>query len=229
MARKESKTTERLKTAASEIVSSLISGVTAPLTDKMVHGTVSIGDIEEMLQRWHVVPRKLAQRLIQKYGAPNEATSSRLIWFNNDIWKRTVVFRDEIAHNFPSPHTDILMQTINYKVPVAALCDLGSLDGSLIVNRTAGELSAYCDSEDMNVLALNMAHNVITGAMTVARARKTMTDNSAAYLVGGEAPYMEKLLFDIPSGDTVYRDKVGSTRRMAAQATKKVEEILSKK
>lgn len=30
---------------------------------------------------------------------------------------RTIVYRDEVPHNFPKPHTDLLEQFIDYQVP----------------------------------------------------------------------------------------------------------------
>ena len=60
--------------------------------------------------------KRLGDQTISKYGAPNEATASRLIWYNTGPWKRTIVYRDEVPHNFPKPHTDVLEQFIDYHV-----------------------------------------------------------------------------------------------------------------
>ena len=42
--------------------------------------------------------------------------------------------------------------------------DLARFDGSVIVERTRGEIGARCDKEEMNYLALNLAHDIVTGA-----------------------------------------------------------------
>ncbi len=51
-------------------------------------------------------------------------------------------------------HTDLLEQFIDYKVPLDKYDDLAKFDGSVGVNRTKGELSARCDAEAHNLLAL---------------------------------------------------------------------------
>ncbi len=73
---------------------------------------VEPADVEAILADWPAAPKKVAQGLLDRYGPPNEATPSHLIWHNNGAWKRTVVTRDEALHNFPTPHTDYITQTI---------------------------------------------------------------------------------------------------------------------
>ncbi len=52
-------------------------------------------------------------RIVDKYGEPDEVTSSHLVWHNNGPWKKTIVYRDEIEHRFPKPHTEKFM----FKIP----------------------------------------------------------------------------------------------------------------
>ena len=72
-----------------------------------------------------------------------------------------------MPHNFPKPHTDLLEQFVDYRVPVARVSDVTAYDGSVVVERTKGEVSARCDMEEMNYLALNLMHDVATGARVV--------------------------------------------------------------
>ncbi|MEX2153654.1 MAG: hypothetical protein WD825_09970 [Gemmatimonadaceae bacterium] len=58
-----------------------------------------------------------------------------------------------MPHSFPKPHTDLLEQFIDYRVPVDKYDELAAYDGSVIVERTKGEISARCDKEAMNFLA----------------------------------------------------------------------------
>jgi hypothetical protein len=37
-----------------------------------------------------------------------------------------VLYRDEVPHNFPKPHTDVLEQFIDYRVPVDKCAGVGS-------------------------------------------------------------------------------------------------------
>lgn len=105
-------------------------------------GTVDLTAVEYIIGGWGEAPHKVAHRTIEKYGPPNEATSSRLIWFDNGPWKRTIVYRDEVPHNFPKPHTDLLEQFVDYRVPPARFSDLAAYDGSVVAERTKGEICA---------------------------------------------------------------------------------------
>jgi len=44
--------------------------------------------------------------------------------------------------------------------------------GSVITERTAGEVSARCHDEQANYLALNLMHDIVTGAREVEDARR---------------------------------------------------------
>ncbi len=168
---------------------------------------VDLGLVEELIATWDDIPRKAARTMIGRYGPPNEATPSRLIWFNNGPWKRTIVYRDEVPHNFPKPHTDVLEQFIDYQVPVEKFSELAAYDGSVVPERTKGELSARCDMEEMNFLALNLAHDIVTGARTVEDARREYAEQAMAFMLRHPAPYTEGLRFDVPHGGTADRDE----------------------
>ena len=61
-------------------------------------------------------------------------------WHNNGPWKRSIVYKEEVTHLFPKKHVDVLQQFIDYKVPVDKFDDIASYDGSVIVERTKGEM-----------------------------------------------------------------------------------------
>lgn len=69
------------------------------------------GDVDALLESWPQTPKKIAHKTIEQYGPPNEATPTRLLWHRNGPWKRTIIFRDEIPHKFPTPHTDFIITT----------------------------------------------------------------------------------------------------------------------
>ncbi len=79
-----------------------------------------------------------------------------------------VLTADEVVHNFPTPHTDFLTQYVDYPVPAAKASDLLAFDGSVILDRTAGQVGARCDHEAYNTLTLNLAGEIIEGRRTVA-------------------------------------------------------------
>lgn len=163
--------------------------------------------VQQMIKGWPETSRFAALQMIQKYGQPAEATPTRLVWFDNGPWKRTVVTNQPTNHDFPMPHQDVMEQTISYKVPPDKFDELAAYDGSVYVDRTRGELSARCDLEAANFIALNLAHDVVTGKRSVEDARKEYADLVVAKMTGkGSVPYAEKLVFE-PERNAGFADK----------------------
>ena len=79
--------------------------------------TAKAPSVEEILASWPAKPQEVAKQMITKYGPPQEVTPVRLIWHYNGPWKQTIVSSQETPHNFPKPHTDVLEQTIEFRVP----------------------------------------------------------------------------------------------------------------
>jgi hypothetical protein len=170
----------------------------------------SRGDVtptpENITAGWPGASRDAATALIAKYGAPDESTPTLLIWHNKGPWKRTVLYKEEVPHSFPKPHVDVLEQFIDYRVPVDKFDDLAAYDGSVIVERTKGEISARCDKEPMNFLALNLTHDVVTGKLTVDAARAEYSRQAMAFMSQQPAPYTEGLKFNVARGGTADPD-----------------------
>ena len=173
--------------------------------------------VENILSTWPDTPRKVATTTIEKYGLPNEATPSLLIWYNNGPWKRTIIYRDEVPHNFPKPHTDLLEQFIDYRVPPEKFDDVATFDGSVVPERTKGEVSARCDMEEMNFLALNLMHDVVTDARSPEDARREYAEQAMAFVLKRPAPYTDGFRFEVPREGTADLDelKVGPMMREA--------------
>jgi len=163
---------------------------------------VAMEMVDEIVSAWPDVPREVAQTMMDAYGPPQEATPSRLIWFDNSPWQRTILYRDVVQHDFPMPHPDLLEQFIDYQAPPETFDELARYDGSVIVERTKGEMSARCDKEPMNFLAINLANDVATGERTVEEARQFYAETAMAFMEGQSDPYVEGFVFEVPSGDT---------------------------
>ncbi|MCA1659281.1 MAG: hypothetical protein LC642_01885 [Verrucomicrobiaceae bacterium] len=163
--------------------------------------------VQAVIAGWPAKPREVAATMMGKYGPPSEVTPTTLVWHNNGPWKRTILFRDEIPHSFPAPHTDLLQQFIDYRVPPGKFSDLAAYDGSVIVERTKGEISARCDKEEMNFLALNLANDIINGTRTVDDARKTYAQQAMAFKQHQSAPLTGGLRFTVRRGGTGDPDK----------------------
>jgi hypothetical protein len=125
---------------------------------------------QKNLEGWPKLTIALATTLLEKYGAPESNTPQQLNWSRNGPWNRTILYREGARHNFPRPHQDILEQAVSYKVPPGKIADLVRYDGSLVVDRTRGELSVHCDSEEHNILTLNIADDIVKGERDVDQA-----------------------------------------------------------
>ncbi len=168
---------------------------------------VAAETVDQIISAWPDVPREVALTVMEKYGSPHEATASRLIWFDNAPWKRTILYRDVVQHDFPMPHPDLLEQFIDYQAPLEMYDELAVYDGSVIVERTKGEISARCDKEEMNFLAINLANDVATGARTAEEARQFYAETAMAFMEGTSDPYVEGFVFEVPEGGTADPDE----------------------
>jgi hypothetical protein len=81
-------------------------------------------------------------------------------------------------------------------------------DGSVILERTKGELAARCDKEEANFLAINLAHDVATGKRSVNDARRFYADSIEQMMKTGQPnDYLKGFRFTVAKGDQGDRDK----------------------
>jgi hypothetical protein len=225
---KDLSTPERLATTARAVVQGV--GYSAQGEHETAEGArerVAVADAERIIERWPDPQKNVARQMLEKYGPPNEATPTKFFWYDNHPWKRTELTAESTMHHWPTVHSDFLTQTIDYQVPTSMYGMIAEFDGSVIPDRTRGELSARCDSEAANVLGLNMAHEIATGKRTVEEARKISTEHTVAYNLGRKAPYAEELLFEVPRGGTEDLDKGMISGAIARQTAGKVKDIVT--
>ena len=152
--------------------------------------------VSTVVAAWPAKQRETVSMLMAKYGEPAVVGDRMVVWYGTGPFVKTAVARDEAPHEFPMPHTDYLTQTVRHRVPADKLAALNEFDGSVWYHRTRGELSAQCDKEEMNLLALNLAHDVITGKRTVADARAFYAKTAMAFKQGDtSSPYVQGLTF----------------------------------
>lgn len=162
---------------------------------------IEAGDVAEITKEWPEAAKAAASDMLQKYGPPQEATATLLIWRQNGPWKRTIVHRDGADHAFARPHKDVLEQVVEYKVPINLFNALATYDGSLLADRTRGELTAHCDTEATNFLLVNLAHDIIRGHLTAEQARDAHTQAIRELMAGKRPEYTQKLTIGAPQGD----------------------------
>lgn len=103
--------------------------------------------------------------------------------------------------------------------------DLVAFDGSVLVDRTTGELGVRCDHEAFTILTVNLAVEIIESRRSVADARELYAETAAVDVMGRDAPYAEKLLFTIPSEDTTDPDESNLAPQMAEQMTERIKDL----
>jgi hypothetical protein len=163
--------------------------------------TVAVRTAQSVTATWPMKPREAASTLIAKYGQPDVVGDRVLIWHDKGPFKKIALMRDEQPHSFPMSHTDFLTQTVMYRVASEKVDEITAYDGSVWFHRTRGELSAQCDVEEMNYLALNLAHDVATGARTVEDARAFYAKTAMEFKQGNRSsPYVTGLRFQPDRG-----------------------------
>lgn len=134
----------------------------------------------------------------QKYGQPSGMTPERIIWEKPGPYKTIIAYKEPVQHDFPKPHKDVLEHVINYDVPAEKFTELAKFDGSIIAEETKGTLAARCDSEPHNLIALNLADDIVKGKKGVEEARQAYAE-AAKQLMKGQTPAIaQKLQFDPP-------------------------------
>lgn len=178
----------------------------------------------QLIQDWPAESKEAAQLVLDRYGEPQETSETRLTWYNAGPWKRIVAQKAFFRHDFPAPHTDSVESVIDYRVPPEKVSELAAFDGSVIVERTAGEVSARCHDEEANFLALNLMHDIVSGKKSVQEARNYYTKEFADYRRKQPTPDMERLHFS-PGTSTTDPD----TRMLSDTDLKKAAEEGKKK
>lgn len=185
-----------MKNKITAIISFLLIGGISILGNDLSAQDASSGKRMPDISSWPKASQMAAKEMMKKYGEPDVVDEKALGWMDAGPWKMIHVSKDETKHSFPIEHTDMMEQSISYKVPTDKFDELGEFDGSVVVDRTQGLLSARCDMEANNLLALNLAHDIISGKKTVEQARKAYGDIVKEKMNGGNPEYMQKLTFE---------------------------------
>lgn len=151
--------------------------------------------LDRVTKEWPDSSKSAIKDLSKRYGLPAAVTEEMVVWTDSEPFKRSIVYREEINHMFPIQHSDVLLQTLNYRVPLDKVSDLSRFDGSLIVDRTKGELSARNHRQEMNFLAFNLADKIVRGEMTVEKARREYSRNAEALMSGTSNKMLTELDF----------------------------------
>jgi len=169
----------------------------APIT----HETIS-----RLIKNWPEAAKSAASDIMSKYGLPIRASRAELYWKDAAPFNEIHVYNQELIHNFPSPHNDTLSQTISFHTPIDMADDLIRFKGSLIIDRTKGELTSRSDKESMNILALNLAHELVEKKLTAEKAREIFAKEALNNSQGEKQLLTSKLNF-MPDSETADADE----------------------
>jgi hypothetical protein len=174
------------------------------------------------LNSWPEASRKAVEEVTGKYGEPDGVTEKELTWYDAGVWKRIRISSQETDHEFPIKHTDMLEMTIQYDVPEDKMDELGAFDGSITFDKTQGFMSARCDMEKNNFLALNLAHDIIEDKKTVEEARTAYAYAIKEMMNGGTPEYQQGLTFSPePQAGDPGENTTGLTKKEVMKKMKK--------
>jgi hypothetical protein len=165
----------------------VIAGVTTVNYYSARRGERAALQARQTIAAWPQSSRLLADVMLERYGAPDADTPEWLAWYDRSPWKRVVV------HCLPSESP--LEQAVYYRVPEAAEDALRVFGNGLSFSVADRELSAKSDGEELNFLAINLAHDVIEGRSTAVEAQEMFAKTARQAASGKTSRYMDRLLF----------------------------------
>jgi hypothetical protein len=168
--------------------------VTNPTTGQ-VEKKVSLEYLNEVTPGWPEASQKAASDMIKKYGVPTEKHPTQLIWRYAQPFKRIVVYREEVPHNFPVLHQNVLEHVVNYKVNPSKFEEIMEFDEAIVINRNRGELSSFSNKESLNIIALNLTHEISTGHKSTDAARLELGREYMQDLNGSTGTFSQALIF----------------------------------
>ena len=140
-------------------------------------------------------------------GAPIERVEVHVFTVPTDAPESDGTFEWD-STTIPVPHKDMLYQAISYKVDPDEADELLQYDGSIILERTKGEIAARCDKEEANFLAINLADDVANGRRSVDDTRKFYAESMMAMMKENKKnEYLQGFRFQVAKADQGDRDK----------------------
>jgi hypothetical protein len=153
---------------------------------------------EAVIENWSGYSRLQAAKLMQKYGPPDQIKHAELVWNDKGVWRKIRVW-DVTPYYDSNAGMPDLEQTISYAVRPEQQGQLAGFRGELRVSSDGTELSARGVSEESNLLALNLADDIVSGRRTPEDANRFYETTLELSLAGKDSPYMQQLLFTPPS------------------------------
>jgi YHS domain-containing protein len=164
--------------------------VVAKRMDAVTAGAASAPSIDAAVASWPAPVRAEVVRLAEKYGPPKETAAARIVWEDGEPFARVVVHKDGAA----------VEQTLRHRLEPAQAERLASFH-HVKVDVAKGEVTARHASESLNLVALNLAQDVATGAKTVDQADARWAELEKAVKAGKTPPESQRLAFEPVVGE----------------------------
>ena len=181
---------------------------------------ISHEGLTRMTENWPQVSKSAIKNLDAKYGLPSSITEDMVVWNNTPPFKRSIVYREEVLQQFPQTHSDVLQQFIDYKVPMDKIDEVSKFDGSILIDRTKGEISTRNDQEEMNILVFNLTDKIVRGEMTPEEARREYSKNAESFSSGTMNKMVSELNFK-PKRNTSDPDVMMQSQEAPTETMKK--------
>ena len=139
-----------------------------------------------LTESWPQGAALAARLMVEQYGPPQWASAGQLEWASAAPWKRIVV---------RGRGRGFLEQAVCYRVPQDRMDALQDFGRGLRPDLERGELSATGESEEGNLLCLNLADEIALGKLDAAQAGRLHDDILRKSYAGKSSPYLERLLF----------------------------------
>lgn len=152
-------------------------------------------DLLSLLRDWPAVTRSMAYAFHERHGPPDEARQDALTWRSKGGWKRIVLHREAVEHRWPTPHEDACEHVLDHAVPPERASSVMNFHGGIVMDRARGEVSVRCADEPANILAANLAHELLEGALTTHHARRAFEQRFASRHDARDDDYVARLLF----------------------------------
>lgn len=187
-------------------------------------------NVTTMIESWPETSKSAVNAAHVKYGLPAIVSDHMIVWNNTAPFKRTIVYREGANHLFPFEHSDVVEQVVDYRVPLDKVDDLSKFDGSLVIDRTRGELSSSSSKEEMNILAFNLADKIIKGQIGVEEARREFSQDAEAFASGNSSALISQLNIvsreDTSDPDVTMEAQSDGPKAKKTEEAKDVQEVM---
>ncbi|MBI3299437.1 MAG: hypothetical protein HYZ75_14820 [Elusimicrobia bacterium] len=181
-------------------VAACLAGCFSPVKDSASQDTVEASAYRRSLagttiEDWAPMAAMSARRLLEQYGAPDEVRPEFMVWRGKDRWQRIT------AWNIPEPYPQgddigFVEHAVEYPpLTPAQLVNLSAFDSRLMYYGLVQTLAARSDREEVNILRLNLADDVLAWRVTPEQARQRYGEILNLEAAGKSSPYMSKLRF----------------------------------